>query len=327
MKKGVIIILFLAVIGYLARNKVMEFGPIKRYVEKKEPKPIESTADPAAAKEDPLAPAPAAEEPSTPVKPVKVSESAASIATGASQPDLDKPPKETVDEIEKMLKSGNRLEVWGKLTRKMLGAPSPAERDAARNALIRLNKELFFNRDCELEAEFYVVQPGDSLYGISKKFGTPAGLIKWASNKSKNNVRVRERVKVPKGRLKLLVDKSDFRLYVLLNNRYLKDYVVGVGKNQKTPVGTFVIKTKIEKPPWYSPDGKKYPYGHEKNILGSRWIGFEETAKHSGYGIHGTTMPGRVGKAESAGCICMLDKDVEDLFDAVPRGTEVVIRE
>ncbi|NOZ21572.1 MAG: L,D-transpeptidase family protein [Planctomycetes bacterium] len=331
MKKGVVILIFLAIVIYLAREKLAKWEPVQKWLPKKE-KASEGTRLPpdvakviAASKGKKQEPAPETGEEKQP--PVKVSDSAASIATGVKTPDIEKAPKESVSEIEEMLKNGNKLEAWGKLTRKLLTATSDAERDAARNALIKLNEKLFFSRDCEEEAEFYVVQAGDSLYGISRKFSTTPGLIRWANNKKKSSIRARERLKIPKGRIKLLVDKSDFRLYVLQNNRYLKDYPVGIGKNNKTPVGTFVIKTKIKKPPWYAPDGKKYPFGDEKNILGTRWMGFEETAKHAGYGIHGTTLPERIGKAESNGCICMNNKDIEDLFDAVPRGTEVVIRE
>ncbi|MEW6356382.1 MAG: L,D-transpeptidase family protein [Planctomycetota bacterium] len=331
MKKGVVILVFIAIVIYLAREKLATWGPVQRLIPEKKattekpglpPEVAEALAPPKGKKQ---APAPKTGEVKPP--PVKVSDSAASIATGVSQPDLEKAPKESVSEMEEMLKSGNKMEAWDKLTRKLLTATSDTERDAARNALVRLNEKVFFSRDCEEEAEFYVVQPGDSLYGIAKKFGAAPGLICWASNKKDSSVRAGERLKIPKGRLKLLVDKSDFRLYVLMNNRYLKDYPVGIGKENKTPTGTFAIKEKIEKPEWYAPDGNKYPFGHEKNILGSRWMSFEETAKHTGLGIHGTTLPERVGKAESSGCICMFDKDVEDLFGAVPRSTEVIIRE
>lgn len=330
MKKGVIIIVFLAVIGYLAREKVMNWEPIKRYLPPKSPPPQAAPEVPAEPPEKAAAPkkeTASGKHAKGKTAPVKVSNSAASIATGLSEPELLTPPKETLTEIEQMLKGGNKVEAWGKLTRKLLSAGSDAERDAVRSALAKLNQETFFRKDCDVEAEFYDVQPGDSLYAIAARYGTTPGLIRWASGKASNKIRERERLKIPLGRLKLLVDKSDFRLYVLLNNRYLKDYAVGIGKDNKTPVGTFIIKTKIEKPDWDAPDGKRYPHGDPKNILGSRWMGFEETAKHVGFGIHGTTLPERIGKAESAGCVCMLDSDVEDLFEAVPRGTEVVIRE
>lgn len=63
------------------------------------------------------------------------------------------------------------------------------------------------------------------------------------------------------------------------------------------------------------------PFGDPKNILGSRWMGIS----HPGYGIHGTTEPGSIGKNVTAGCVRLKNEDVEELYSIVPEGTEVVI--
>jgi lipoprotein-anchoring transpeptidase ErfK/SrfK len=44
-----------------------------------------------------------------------------------------------------------------------------------------------------------------------------------------------------------------------------------------------------------------------------------------GYGIHGTIHPDMIGQPVSAGCVRMLNNDVEELFDIVPEGTRVLI--
>jgi len=46
-----------------------------------------------------------------------------------------------------------------------------------------------------------------------------------------------------------------------------------------------------------------------------------------GYGIHGTWEPETIGKAASAGCIRLLNSEIEELFNLVPLGTEVTIAE
>ena len=76
---------------------------------------------------------------------------------------------------------------------------------------------------------------------------------------------------------------------------------------------------------WYSPEGV-FPFGHPKNVLGTRWIGFEEKEGLYGYGIHGTAEPESIGKAESNGCIRLRNEDVEELFDFVETKTKVVIQ-
>jgi lipoprotein-anchoring transpeptidase ErfK/SrfK len=46
-----------------------------------------------------------------------------------------------------------------------------------------------------------------------------------------------------------------------------------------------------------------------------------------GYGIHGTWDESTIGKSESAGCIRMKNRDVEELYVLLPPGTPVTIGE
>ena len=57
------------------------------------------------------------------------------------------------------------------------------------------------------------------------------------------------------------------------------------------------------------------------NPLGERWIDLGD-----GYGIHGTIDPDSIGKAELRGCIRMRASDVEEVYDLLTKGSEVIIR-
>jgi lipoprotein-anchoring transpeptidase ErfK/SrfK len=46
----------------------------------------------------------------------------------------------------------------------------------------------------------------------------------------------------------------------------------------------------------------------------------------SGYGIHGTHEPESTGRMSSNGCIRMKNKEVNELYSIVPRGTDVIIK-
>ncbi|MFQ5787157.1 MAG: L,D-transpeptidase, partial [Thermodesulfobacteriota bacterium] len=70
-----------------------------------------------------------------------------------------------------------------------------------------------------------------------------------------------------------------------------------------------------------------YQFGDPKNVLGTRWIGFEDKEGLYGYGIHGTTEPDSIGKEMSNGCIRLTNEDVEELFNYVKAKTKVVIQE
>jgi lipoprotein-anchoring transpeptidase ErfK/SrfK len=45
------------------------------------------------------------------------------------------------------------------------------------------------------------------------------------------------------------------------------------------------------------------------------------------YRIHGTNQPQTIGHALSSGCFRMVNNDVVDLFDRVPVGTKVIVRQ
>jgi lipoprotein-anchoring transpeptidase ErfK/SrfK len=129
---------------------------------------------------------------------------------------------------------------------------------------------------------------------------------------------------IPTEKLSLLVLKSRYELWVLLGGVYIRSFGVGLGKDDKTPEGRFTVETKKKNPDWYR-GGRVIPYGSPENQLGTRWLGFKRTPQAAGYGIHGTDRPDSIGKAVSEGCIRMRNEDVEELFEWVSEGTEVVI--
>jgi len=126
------------------------------------------------------------------------------------------------------------------------------------------------------------------------------------------------------------VSKSRNDLLLKANGVFFKRYQVGTGQYGKTPAGTFIISDKIIEPPWWRPDGKMIPFGDKENVLGTRWMSItpvEGTPSVSGYGIHGTWEQETIGKQASAGCIRLVNSDVEELFLLTPMGTRVVITE
>ena len=108
------------------------------------------------------------------------------------------------------------------------------------------------------------------------------------------------------------------KLALIEDGQVVKVYRTAVGAAKSpSPVGDFAIVTRIPNPTYYTP-GKVTGPG-QSNPLGTRWMGL--TIK--GYGIHGTNVPGSIGKAASHGCIRMRNRDVEELFDLVSVGDKV----
>ncbi|HEY4392130.1 MAG TPA: L,D-transpeptidase, partial [Paenibacillus sp.] len=109
--------------------------------------------------------------------------------------------------------------------------------------------------------------------------------------------------------LRIVIDKDTHILAVASGNIILRSYKVGLGGN-KTPEGTYKVSDKV-----INPNGK------DNGEFGSRGMQLSDT----NYAIHGTNDPDSIGKDESHGCIRMLKKDVEELFDMIPRGAKVQI--
>ncbi|SMF17859.1 L,D-transpeptidase [Paenibacillus barengoltzii] len=107
----------------------------------------------------------------------------------------------------------------------------------------------------------------------------------------------------------MIVDTDTHTLAVVSGNVLIRSYPVGLGGSQ-TPEGTFVISEKV-----INPNGK------DNGEFGSRGMQLSDT----NYAIHGTNEPDSIGKDESLGCVRMGKKDVEELFDLVPKGTKVRI--
>jgi len=227
--------------------------------------------------------------------------------------------------VSEYLKNGKKYEARNELSDLYFAETDKARRDEIKSKLNELNAELVFSREPSQGAFIYVVRPGDSLIEIATKFNTNYEFIMRINNKHRTSIKVGEHLKILKGNVTVLVDKSDYTLTLLLDGRFIKQYPVGTGESDKTPEGKFVIENKLKNPVWYSPDGI-YQFGDPKNVLGTRWIGFEDKKGLYGYGIHGTTDPDSIGKEMSNGCVRLNNEDVEDLFDYVKTKMTVVIQ-
>lgn len=229
--------------------------------------------------------------------------------------------------VSQYLTEGKKYEARNLLSDLFISGKIPEKQKEIQDQLDKLNEEIVFSPLPSPDAVMYTVQSGDVLARIAKRFNTNYELIMKINGVVPNRLNIGDQLKILTGKTKILVSKRDFTLLLLLNGKYVKQYRVATGKNNKTPVGTFEVKNKMKEPVWYSPDGGVFPYGHKENILGTRWIGFKDKPNQHGYGIHGTTQPETIGTAASNGCIRMLNSDVEELYDFVTSDTEIVIQE
>ena len=135
-----------------------------------------------------------------------------------------------------------------------------------------------------------------------------------------------QQVWVYPGPWKIEVYKSQYKLLLFNRGKLFKVYNIGVGKHNNTPEGKFTILGKITNPIWERIGKKPIPAGDPNNELGSRWMRIvEPTNTYKGFGIHGTIAPNTIGEAVSNGCIRLLNRDVEEIYNFIPEKTQVVI--
>ena len=67
----------------------------------------------------------------------------------------------------------------------------------------------------------------------------------------------------------------------------------------------------------------RFMAGGETNPLGARALYLGKTV----YRIHGTNQPHTIGSAVSSGCFRLTNPDVSDLYERIPVGTKVIIRQ
>ena len=188
----------------------------------------------------------------------------------------------------------------------------------------RVNQRFMNSSAPAPEKERYTIQYGDSLNKIAQHNYTSIEAILRLNPSIQNNksiIHPRQVVSLLTSAWRIRISKSQYILILYNNQKLYRLYHVGIGREDRTPTGTFVITSRLVHPAW-TPPGKNIPYGDPENILGTHWLGLHPFGNTdptlSGYGIHGTWSPGSIGTGASAGCIRLQNDDIEELFDFIP---------
>jgi lipoprotein-anchoring transpeptidase ErfK/SrfK len=118
------------------------------------------------------------------------------------------------------------------------------------------------------------------------------------------------------------------------NGKILSYYVATIGsEHDPLPIGDEKIKDLVRNPVFHydpelfwnanSSDQRAEIKPGPRNPVGVVWIGLSK--EH--YGIHGRPAPGKVGHAESHGCIRLTNWDASELANMVGTGTPVTLEE
>ncbi len=230
-------------------------------------------------------------------------------------------------------------------------------RASLRQTLSALNEEIVFSPTLHAGdpmQELYTVVKGDNLIRISRKLNTvtEAHFIERVNRlPNANALRVGQKLKVVRGPFHAVVSKSGFRLDLYAGTlptsgtigssglgggaepgwTYIRSFRVGLGENNGTPLGTFVVRhnSKLINPHWVNPrTGEKFDKDDPKTPIGEHWIGldgFDDASKQfDGYGIHGTIEPDSIGREMSMGCVRLGAEDVEMVYELLMPKVSIV---
>ena len=228
------------------------------------------------------------------------------------------------------------------LTRLLDGsATTTADRLRAYEAINKLNAVLTFSERVlanDPYAKQYTVKEGDSLSNIRKAQHLDCEWrflqrINHLSNE--RSIRIGQVLKTPTGSFHGEVHKSEFRLNIFEGDGpdrvMVASYPISLGEFNSTPTGAFAIRprSKLIDPEWRNPrTGQHFQSNDPANPIGERWIGLKGIEPHNkdfeGYGIHGTTDIGSIGKQASMGCVRMLPQDVEVVYELLTEPNSIV---
>ncbi len=129
----------------------------------------------------------------------------------------------------------------------------------------------------------------------------------------------------------IIIHTEERFLYHVMGDGRAMRYGVGVGRIGFEWQGIHRISRKSEWPDWRPPPEmiERQPYlprfmaGGPGNPLGARALYLGSTI----YRIHGTNQPQTIGHAMSSGCFRMINPDVISLYEEVPVGTRVIVRQ
>jgi len=247
----------------------------------------------------------------------------AAAAASKDSEETNVPVNQLLDEAAKDEAQGDKLKAKQAYDQIVSNYPDYDKIEDVQDKLGVLNIDLIFSPAQLPQTISYEIVPGDSLGKLARKYSTTTQLIKRANGLKSDVIRTGEKLRIWTAPFNILINKSQNVLFLKSGEEVIKIYHVSTGKDNITPVGTFKIATKIEKPVWFRNGGSPIPSESPENELGSRWMGFD-TDSH--YGIHGTLHPESIGQQVTAGCVRLKNEDVEELFDIVPVGTQVVIQ-
>ena len=234
------------------------------------------------------------------------------------KPGSPTPALPQLQEIDRLLDAGETMTAHRELSK--LYWNRPELRAAIQTRIEATSRSIYFEPQPHY-LQPYVVQPGDQLRLIARKYNVPWEYLAGLNKVDPQKIHGGQRLKVNNGPFSAVVDLSDFEVTVHSQGYVVHRYPVGIGKDNSTPIGKFTVTDKMVNPQYTDPEGRVFAADDPENPMGERWL-----AIGNGYGIHGTIAPASIGRAESRGCIRMHNADAVEVYDLLVISSAVIIQ-
>ena len=188
------------------------------------------------------------------------------------------------------------------------------------------------------EVRVYNVGPDDTLIDLARDRGlgyvelvaANPGIDPWIPPEDAEVILPHGHIFPATSRQGIVINLADQRLYYYPEEEQPLSFPIGIGREgHDTPLGATKVVAKRRDPTWTPPPSARaedpslptgVPAGPE-NPLGTRALYLE----WPGYLIHGTNEPYGIGRRVSLGCIRLYPEDIEFLFEAIEKGTDVQV--
>jgi nucleoid-associated protein YgaU len=243
--------------------------------------------------------------------------------------------QDLVNDAEASLARGESVRARDAYVRALYHPDTPsAQANDLRRIITRLNDDILFSpklHPAETRTRVHTVQSGEVVSTINRREGTDVGygLIAHVNRMSNpNKVFLGQKLKIVQGPFHAEVIKSAYRMDIYSGPadepdkwQYVRSFKVGLGEQNGTPVGEFIIKrdSKLENPAWVNPrTGERFAADDPENPIGEYWMGLKGIGAseiHESYGIHGTIDPESIGGQQSMGCVRLGDDDIAFVYN------------
>lgn len=240
-----------------------------------------------------------------------------------------------LDTARRLVAENNRVAARQLLSQTLLNSDiSDSEAQYLRDELTTINAVLLFSPVADPNdpmTETYAIASGDSLSRIAsrRELATHWKLIARINQiADPAKIRLGQNLKLVRGPFHAIVSKSAHRLDVYHGSPtdpkswlYIRSYDVGLGLNDGTPIGEFVVSAnKLENPGWVNPRNAREQYdpSDPDNPIGEYWIGITGVGQYASLtslGIHGTIDPDSIGGDESMGCVRLAQGDIDTVYE------------